>query len=158
MPTAVNFIVRPYADDWAYPANVTLADIVRTNQFKRPIAFAITAGETSQGWLGAFTRLDGLYQRVMPVAHPSIQIDTLRANLLHGEYRGWADPSVALEDVNRNMAYAYYGAAIELLRAERARGDVADCLADGKAMLALIPPERVGLEEQGRTLRSACQG
>src|SRR6185436_2423356 len=100
-------------------ADVVLLDIVRTNAWRRPLCFAATAGREGMGWLAPYARLEGLHWRIIPVPDVRVDRDLLRANLLERhEYRGYANPSVELDDVSRNIGALYVSALKPLLDAE----------------------------------------
>ena len=140
------------------PADVVLLDIVRTNRWRRPLAFAITA-TGSLGWLEPYGRLDGLYWRIMQDVDPKPDPETLRVNLASNEYRGYANPSVVLDDVTRTMGALYYQAFDALLMAMEARGNVERCRASRAEFMAAVPPERLGLPALDiEKIRSRCAG
>lgn len=140
------------------PGEVILLDLVRTNAWKRPLTYAITASE-GLAWLEPFARLDGVFWRIVPVERPSIDPDRLRASLAGNEYRGYADPSVIVDDVSRRLGAEYLRVFDALLEAEEKRGvDSARCRAAKAAMLQAIPPERVAVAaELSGKLRLRCE-
>jgi hypothetical protein len=158
VPDSIAFVVRPGTTLWSYPFNITLVDIVRTNQWRRPLTFAITGSNSGMAWLLPYGRLDGLFYRIVPARNPAVDRATFRANLDRVELRGYADSAVIVEDVSRTMGYAYYGALSELLAADRARGDMDACQADRKAMLSRLPPERLRLVTEMEALALVCDG
>ena len=151
---AVN--VKPQYSTLMLPAEVTLLDLLRTNRWRRPLAFASTGTRASMIWLGPYGRLDGLYYRVVPTADPAPDLPLLRGNLLAiATYRGYADSTVQLEPVSRQIATLYYLGFGELLKADAKAGDLHQCRRDADALLAAIPPARIGLprDTQDQLLR-----
>jgi len=68
----------------------------------------------------------------------------LRANLLvHADYRGFADPTVRLDNEDRTFGLMSYLVLTRLLEADRKSGDINGCRADTAALLAAIPPDRL---------------
>ena len=150
VPRSITMKVWPDYGPNMLIADITLLDIVRTNQWKRPLAFAITAAG-AMDWLEPYRRLDGLFWRIMPVRNPPLDLKVLRANLLdHSQYRGYADPSVRIDHEDRTMGYQYYSAFKELLDAEQARGGLDQCRADAIKILALLPLKRMGFPPYGQ--------
>jgi hypothetical protein len=108
-------------------------------------------------WLAPFSRLDGLFWRVVPERHSPIEVDLLRERLLNGlQYRGFTDRAVRVEDFTRNIVMQYYAAARELLQAESAHGDIDRCKADMRSFEAKVPPDRLRSEEYRQRFESAC--
>lgn len=157
VPDSVVLHPGPSFGEHLLPSDVMLVDLVQTNAFRRPLAFSTTAGSIPP-WLASYARLEGTYRRIMPVARPVFDVDILRRNLLgHYEYRGYADPSVRLDDVTKRMGMLYYEAVDALLDAEEARGATDRCRETRDRLLALLPPERIGVpDDQQRTLRRRC--
>jgi hypothetical protein len=116
----------------------TMADIIRTNEFRRPITISTTAGNL--GWLQGFARQDGFYWRILPTAGPGPSIARLRTLITEASYRGYADSSVAIRGPSRNIGFLYLDAFNALARAER---DSAECRIDVARTRALIPPARL---------------
>src|SRR5439155_26788647 len=86
LPASITVNVRPTYGSSMDPLAVTLLDIVRTNQWKRPLTFALTGTQSSMGWLAPYGRLDGLFYRVVPMRNAPLDIQVLRSNLLeHSE-------------------------------------------------------------------------
>jgi hypothetical protein len=116
----------------------TMADIIRANEFRRPITISTTAGNL--GWLQGFARQDGFYWRILPVARPAPSVARLRAVINDASYRGYADPQVAVRGPSRNIGLLYLDAFDALARAE---ADSPDCRRDTARAQALIPPARL---------------
>jgi hypothetical protein len=145
-PAAITLMVAPQFGTRMLPAEITLLDIVRTNGWRKPLCFAITGAPQSMAWLASYGRLEGLYYRVVPTLDRPANIPVLRANLLeHADYRGYADPAVRLDNEDRVVGKLSYVALTKLLKAERNSGDTKACRADASALLATIPPDRLGL-------------
>ncbi|MEP6833859.1 MAG: DUF2723 domain-containing protein [Gemmatimonas sp.] len=139
------FIVKP---QWGGTnmslGDITLLDIVRTNQWRRPITFSITTSRAGMMWLNPYGRLEGAYWRIVPVKNPTANADALRQHLLQEySYRGYADLSVTVDDFAARVGVLYYEAAGELVALDRARGDTASCRAVVEKMRAALPPGRL---------------
>ena len=158
LPDSITLAVRPVSGTRMLPAEVVLLDIVRTNRWKRPLAFAITGTESAMEWLAPYGRLDGLYFRVVPVPHPASDPGVLRAHILESaQYRGYADSASFIDDVSRTLGMASYPALIALLEADMARGGPDRCRADRRALLAQLPLDRLNPPPELRTpIESAC--
>jgi len=133
------------------PADWILVDIVRNNAWRDPLTVAITVGFNGLSWLEPYARLDGLYWRIVPVRSPRTDPHTLRANLLdRAEYRGYADPSIRLEDVSRTLGLQYFPALKALLDAEVADGARDRCRDAVTRLFTKLPPERLGVPDHDR--------
>ena len=158
-PASITFTgVRPTTGLRMLPSELTVFDIVRTDRWRRPLAFAITGSTSSMMWLAPYGRLEGLFWRVVPQRDSPVDVELLRERLLNGmQYRGFDDPAVRVEDFTRNIAMQYYAAARELLQAENARGDVDRCKTDMRSFEAKIPPDRLRLPDEFRQrFATAC--
>jgi hypothetical protein len=149
-PTTITFNgVRPTTGRRMLPSELTVFDIVRTNRWRRPLAFAITGTTSSMMWLARFGRLDGLFWRVVPQRDPPLEGEQLRERLFHEmQYRGFADPAVRVEDFTRNIGMQYYTAAQALVENDRARGDIDRCRLDARTLESKIPLHRLRLPDQ----------
>jgi transmembrane protein TMEM260 (protein O-mannosyltransferase) len=158
IPDSITLDVRPVTGKTMLPVEIVLLDIVRTNRSKRPLTFAITGTKSAMEWLGAYGRLDGLFFRVVPVRDPPSDPAMLRAHLLEdAQYRGYADPSVAIDDVSRTMGMQSYGGLLGLLEADMAHGAPNECAADRESLLAKLPLDRLTPPPEYRQqIESAC--
>lgn len=158
LPASITLDVRPEFGSHMRPAEIVLLGIVRANGWRRPLTFAITGGRSSMEWLSPYGRLDGLYYRIVPLRHPPARPQLLRAELLDSaRYRGYADPSVRIDGESRTLGLQWYAPLGMLLEADRANGSLDQCRADRKALLALLPLERLRAPTEYRTeIESAC--
>jgi hypothetical protein len=158
LPDSLALRIRPAYGDYMLPAEVVLLDILRTNAWKRPLTFAITGGEGAMEWLKPYGRIEGLYSRVVPAVNAAADVGVLRAHLFDvARYRGFADSSVAVDDVSRTMGMQAYGPLITLLSAYAAVGALDACRADRRALLALLPLDRLAAPPKYRgAIESAC--
>ncbi len=152
IPEVLTVHAKPRYTKTMYLGDFAIIDIVTTNMWRRPLTFAMTATE-SRDWLEPFTRLDGLYWRVVPSNHPRVRLDTLVASLFRNEFRGFNDGSVALDDVTRSIGDSYYGAFDVLLAATRANEGDARCKELERRIEALAPRARLEGVAVGATAR-----
>ena len=152
LPASVTLHPRPFWGDEPSLADVTMLDILRTNAWKRPVTVSVTTGALR--WLEPFGRLEGLYWRILPVPSGGSDVTRLRTVLMGNEYRGYADPSVRIEGPTVNFGYLYHRTFKALLSAERA--DSARCREDAARIRALVPPDRLGIEEAISRLDGGC--
>jgi hypothetical protein len=157
LPDSLTLRIRPASGDYMLPAEIVLLDIVRTNAWKRPLTFAIT-GPGAMEWLTPYGRIEGLYSRVVPMVNAPADPHTLRAHLFDvARYRGFADPSVAVDGVSRTMGMQAYGPLMTLLSVDAAAGALAACRADRGALLAHLPFDRLTAPPEYRErIESAC--
>ncbi|HEX7121521.1 MAG TPA: DUF2723 domain-containing protein [Gemmatimonadaceae bacterium] len=152
VPDSITAPVRPTYGDVLLPADVFLIDLARTNAFQRPLTFAVTAGSGAMTWLAPYARVEGMHWRIVPVQPPPVDPELLRRNLLERYvYRGYADPSVPLDQVSQRIGMLYYEALDALLDAEEARGAMDHCRAARDGLEAVLPPARIGLPAEQRT-------
>jgi hypothetical protein len=167
IPSAVSFRPKGAYSDSLMLGDMVLVDLVRTNAWHRPIAFAITMAE-GPSWLKSFVRLDGLHFRLVPIEHAAPDAATLRTNLFSRTFRGYADTTVVIDDVTRNIGNAYVRGFEALLGADASGADASGaatapftnrCRDDLARMLALIPPGRLGMSnEDQEKLKARCNG
>jgi hypothetical protein len=140
------------------PSEITLIDIVRTNQWRRPLCALLTVGELLE-WLKPYGRPDGLFWRIVPLEQPRPDEGLLRTNLLgHNQYRGYADAHVRVDDFSGRIGFLYHVAIKPLLAAEQARGDHAACRDDANTLIAAVPPRRLNLSADVRQdIESPCR-
>jgi Protein O-mannosyl-transferase TMEM260-like len=137
------------------PADIVLRDLLRTNAFRRPVAFALTVG-SAVDWLQPHLRLEGLYWHLMPEADTDIAV--LRGNLLERyAYRGFADPTIVLDDVTRMMGGVYASAFQLLATAARDRDGPAACRDVMDRYLESFPLDRIPVADAtAESLRERC--
>ena len=155
------FIGRPrptYGTEFS-AADRALVDIVRTNAWRRPLTFAVTGAEGVLSWLTRHARLEGLHWRIVPVDTPAINVEALRTRLLEeNRYRGYADSSVLMDQVSRNIGQLYTSSVLAMLKAYRSAGAVEVCRESRAAYLRAMPPERTEMPAESRAaLASACE-
>jgi hypothetical protein len=119
--------------------DLTLVDIISTNEWRRPMTLSTTAGDPQ--WLTPYARPEGLYWRILPVANAPVGMDKLR-RLLSDEYRGYADPSVRITGPSINIGYLYYAAFRDLL-AREAKADSTRCQATAGRLREVMPTARL---------------
>ena len=141
-PATISLRVKPTFGDRMLIGDLVLLDIVRTNAWRRPLTFAISAQRGGMSWLEPYGRLDGLFWRIVPTRNPPVSDSLLRDNLSRNVLRGYADTSVVIEDVTRNFGVIYHQAVAVLLDAESANREL--CLRDLARLLAAVPPQRLG--------------
>jgi hypothetical protein len=148
--------LRPSWGSTFPPDNLAIMDIVTTNQWRRPVTFATTAG-TLATWLPN-SRLEGLYWRVTPTALARDDSTILRDNLMSKYlYRGYADASVRLDFEARGMGFAYMNAFRHLIEHEHAAGSLEACRAALERFRSAFPSERLGFGEAVGDLSESCR-
>jgi hypothetical protein len=147
VPDTIALDATPTADDLVLPVDLVTLDILRTNRWRRPVCFSLTVGDAGMGWLGPYGRLDGLHWRIVPVADPAVDLETLRRNLLETyTYRGYADPTVRIDPVSRNMGLLYRAPFLALIRALRERGTAAGVREATTKYIDALPCARLGAD------------
>ena len=145
IPESIALHATPTVETVVLPVDLLILDILRTNRWRRPLCFSLTVGDAGMAWLRPYGRLEGLYWRVVPVADPAPDPETLRRNLLATYlYRGYADATVRVDPVSRGMGLMYQELFRTLIREEAERGlDVGYRAAIGRYREAL-PCARLG--------------
>ncbi len=158
-PDSITLSVRPAQGTFMLPAEIVLLDILRTNAWRRPLAFSVTDGRAIE-WLEPYGRMDGLFYRVVPALHAPADPGTLRTHMLDtARYRGYADATIPIDDVSRTMGLLSYAPLLTLLSADASAGAPDACQADRKALLARLPLERLTAPDGYRDqIASACAG
>lgn len=141
---SATFRIKPMWGEKMTLGEISLVDIVRTNQWRRPLTFSITGSRSAMAWLEPYGRLEGLHWRIVPVEHAAPNAEAIRAGLFSRfSYRGYADSAVVLDDVAAQMGTLYYSAFSELMELDRARGDDTACRNATRQMQVLLPPARI---------------
>jgi hypothetical protein len=127
------------------PVDLLKLDMFRANRWRRPICFSVAVSEAGLGWFRPYARLDGLFWRIIPLENPSLDVETLGANLLATyNYGGYADDAVRLEAASRTMGLLYHAPFMALIGELRTRGSEARCNAAASKYLEAMPPARLG--------------
>ncbi len=156
-PDTIWLDTPPTYGDRVIPSDIVLLDILRSNRWHRPITFSATAGDI--GWLQPLARADGLFSTIVPTRDrpPLSSIDRLRRNLLDSvTYRGFADPSVRVENDTRGFGLLYRSAFAKLLDAERTAGKGDLCRADLARLVGLVPRQRLNVAGQTPATALVC--
>jgi hypothetical protein len=121
-------------------------DILKNNNWQRPIYFATTVDSRNIPWLQSYFCLEGLSNRIVPTKSFSVNIDKMKENLFHRYlYQGFADKRVYVDGVTQNMALNYLSAFMALAQSEKESGNKTDCLATIDYMEKVIPIEQLKL-------------
>jgi len=145
VPDTVALDATATAENLVLVVDLVMLDILRTNRWRRPLCFSVTVDEAGMSWLRPYRRLDGLHWRIVPVTDPSVDIKTLRRNLLETyTYRGYADPTVRIDPVSRNMGLLYQTPFLALIREVRERGTATGLREATAKYLDALPCARLG--------------
>jgi hypothetical protein len=157
-PDSVRLRVPPTAGQHLMAQDQVILEMIRTNRWKRPVLIATTVSPASLPWLRNHLSLEGLAYRFVPAQDPDPDIEAMKSNLLeHYRYRGYADPTVQIDETTGKIAQNFCSAFIMLalaLRDDRGPERCAEIIA---AMDAVIPCERLQSSEQFAAVASrAC--
>jgi hypothetical protein len=146
-------------NDPSFPLSATITEdsIAYAPKFSRPVAYAAT-GAVYLKWPRDSGRFEGLHWTLAHANERRADLGVVRRNLLEKSiYRGYADPSVDVDETTPSMAVVYLYAATELLDGERQEFGVDRCRADRDTFVRLIPPDRIHLDREVRAkLAKAC--
>lgn len=128
VPDSIQFIVPPTAGDDLLVQDQVALNMIKANQWQRPIYVATSVSQASLPWLRDYLRFEGLVQRLMPIKDSSVDTDVLHRNVLETySYRGYADSSLVLGQVSvQTLPYYYYGFRV-LAERYAESGDSAAC-------------------------------
>lgn len=110
--------------------DMIVLDIIRQNQWERPVYFAVTCSEDSKIGLRDYLMMEGLAYRVMPFKskslYESINSEIMRANLFDEpdgytkdyapgfKFRGLNDPTVFLDENHERLSQNYRNSFLRL--------------------------------------------
>lgn len=156
---SVRLRVSPTAGQYLLVQDQVILDMIQTNRWKRPVMIAATVSPASLPWLRNHLSLEGVAYRFVPTRDPGPAIETLKSNLLkHYRYRGYAEPTVHIDETTGKMAQNLCAAFVTLARAVRDNRDPERCAEIIREMDAVLPLDRLQPSEQIVTLVSgACE-
>lgn len=140
--------------------DVVRLEILRANNWVRPVTLSVTAGDRGLGWLRPFARLDGLHWTIVPAGNPAPDPKLLRANLTRNFlYRGFDAASGSLDRTTRLMGGVYFPAFLSLMATEREREGSLACRRLLAWFTTILPPDELTLTDEIReSLNRACMG
>lgn len=109
--------------------DLMVKEIVESNNWERPIYFAVTCSEDSKIGLGNYLRMEGMAFRLVPEKRSAndefIEPNILKANLTEAvgyskdyqpgfKFRGLNDPNIFLDDNHKRMVQNYRNAFLRL--------------------------------------------
>jgi len=102
-------------------------------------------------WLAPYLMSHGLFGQVFPVAPLPSNGETIRTNLLDRySYRGYADPSVPMDEVSSQMAWNYYSVLLQNLGPLETEEQRRECRSLLVELQHRMPLERIQPPEQLR--------
>ncbi len=153
LPDSLTITVPPSVPQgMLFVGDRVILDMIEENRWRRPIYFTIPPER-----LRDHLRLEGLVWLLVPQEKAALNADLLRENLLeHYYYRGYADPSVAMDSiytpgVGMNLQIAFYYLAAH--ERERENGEV--CRETIRRLHELVPFDRI---EPQPSVREAIEG
>jgi hypothetical protein len=160
LPDSLHLQVGPdVANKYLLIHSQLVLQMLAENLWKRPVCLLITMSDQALPWLKPYLRLDGLAQRLMPVDSPPSNPELLRKSFLERySYRGYADPSLPLDETSRMFGMNYMAGFLTLASLESANGNTAECERVKERMLELLPPERLNPPAQLlQAIDATCQ-
>jgi hypothetical protein len=155
---SVRLHVSPTAGQYLLVQYQVILDMIQTNRWERPVMIAATVSPASLPWLRSRLSLEGLAYRFVPAEDPGPDIESLESNLLeHFRYRGYAEPSVYIDDTSRVMARNLYAAFFTLARGVRDEQGPERCNEIIDRVGVVLPVDRLQPSEQiVESISSAC--
>ena len=138
-------------------STTTPDSISYASNFSRPVSYAVT-GAAYLKWPMDSGRFEGLHWTLKPKGARDADLALARRHLLeNAKYRGYADPTVQIDESTPEMAVNYHYAVLQLLAADRAKVGADQCRADREAFFRLVPPDRIRLRSDVlKELQSVC--
>ena len=105
-------------------------EMLQTNQWERPMYYAVTTGEDSEVKLGNYFQLEGLAKRLVPIntkeAGNTVNTDLMFDNMVNKfKWGGIENPDIYLDETNIRMCKTFRYMFIELAQALINEGDMA---------------------------------
>jgi hypothetical protein len=116
LPDSVHLTVTPdLAGKYILPQHSLLLNLIKNNQWQRPIYFSIGGQGILPEWLAPYLRFEGLAFRLVPVPQVPLNPDILARNLMEEySYRGYSDEGIYLDDVTRKNGIDYLTGLLQL--------------------------------------------
>ena len=145
LPDSLFFHVPPSQyGPFLLPQDWLLLDIIKNNNWRRPICVTVAVPDQNIVWLLPYLRYEGLTRRLMPVMSPAIDTGILQENLFRKYvYRGYNDPDIYLEDYSRQMAINMFAAFTQLAYAQSKNGDNQGCRETMDHLTKVLPLDRL---------------
>ena len=151
---------------WKYPkrgmtkADFMILDLLATNNWERPIYFAMTVGNDGYAGLQKYFQLDGMAYRLVPIesgaqrgSEGRIDSDILYNKLMNEFiYGDLGADNVYLDEQNRRMTMNIRGGFTRLTQQLMMEGDTARALKALDKCLEVIPKEKVPLDFYGLSM------
>ncbi|MEE9169294.1 MAG: DUF2723 domain-containing protein [bacterium] len=120
--------------------DLAILNIISTNQWKRPIYFAVTVSRENQIGLQKYLRMDGMAFKLMPFAGLGISPSRLKENLYEKFFfRNLNDPDVYLDYKTEGLLTNYRSAFLRLADYLRLEGKTEEALDTLDKMEGNIP-------------------
>jgi len=137
-------IVPSMADRYLMPYEWRLFEMIRNNQWRRPLYFSTAGGGAMPAWLRDYLRIEGIVYRFVPEKNPAPDLDILKENLYKTySYRGFADPAVRIDIDTRSMARNYLSPCLQLAAMTAAEGDTKGLATQLHLIDRLLAPDRL---------------
>jgi hypothetical protein len=147
-PENVNKIVSEVHMDLSKKRNlgmndIMIMDMLQTNNWERPIYYAISVGSDNYLGLDDYFQLEGFAYRIVPVKQPNnVNTEVLYDNLMHRfKWGGIENPKVYLDENARRMPYTARSLFIQLSDALMREGKRDSAISVLDHSLKVIPLE-----------------
>lgn len=116
IPSAIKIEVEPTVAGQALRVqDIMILNIISTNQWRKPVTFAVTVSNDNKINLHNYLRMDGLAFKLVPYEGDNISIERLEKNLTEVyQYRGINDPEVFLNHNIKGLLQNYRAAFLRL--------------------------------------------
>ncbi|MEZ5147610.1 MAG: DUF2723 domain-containing protein [Bacteroidales bacterium] len=167
-PERANLMVD--AIEWKLPGtgitknHLMVLDLLASNNWERPVYFAITTGKSSYVGLEDYFQIEGLTYRLVPIKTPEVGItigatatDIMFDNLINKyEFGGMNKPGVYLDETNVRMAMNMRNNFSRLAEALADEGKADSALQVIEYCMQMVPPEQVPLNYYSISFGEAC--
>jgi hypothetical protein len=145
IPDSIFLQVSPdIADKFLLPQHLVMLDIIKNNNWQRPIYFSTGGHGRFPPWIRNYLRPEGLAFRLIPVPSPPENAEILRENLLERySYRGYADDDIIPDNVSRQNGFNYLSGFLKLAQISLERDDTDVFQRVKKKIIEFLPPDRL---------------
>ena len=145
----ISFVVKPTLGKQGLRVqDLMILNIIFSNNWRKPIYFAITVSDENKIGLQPYLRQDGMAFKLIPFKNVRISPTRLRENLFKVfKFRGINDPAVYIDHKTKGLLINYRSGFIQLADHYLRKGQKKEALATLERMEEMIPEEKVPIDD-----------